>query len=107
MALYERLLGYTESGGPLPPDQTGIPQHAFCGMMAERARGLITNTQIINAFNLDVGEVSELATLANRFTTGPTQDRLTRAEFEDAMYIASPRIAPYNTIAAFKARLGV
>ena len=105
MALYERLLRRTAAGGSLPPEQRGIPQHAFVSMMAERARGRVTNQQVIDAFQFDAGEVVELQALVARFTTGGS--RLTREEFEEVVYIAASRIAPYDTIAAVTARLGV
>lgn len=104
MALYDRLLGRDDSGN-LVENRLNI--HAFTGMMAERARGQVTNAQIITAFSLSASEQTELATLVSRFTTGPTQDRLTREIFEDVMYIAQPGLSPYITPTQVKTRFGV
>lgn len=103
--LYERLIGRTDAGVALESGR--IPVHAFVGMMAERARGLISNAQVIAAFTLSPEDQAELATLVARFTQGGS--RLTREELEDVLYIASHKagIAPYTTPSNVRARLGV
>ncbi len=105
MALYERLLGYTAAGAPLPEGVRKIPQHTFPAALAERARGQLTNAQVIAALDVTVDEQADLLALIARFTTGGS--RLTREEFEDAMYLAAQRLPPYDSIAAFRSRIGV
>lgn len=102
--LYERLLGRTDAGVALGEGR--IPVHAFVGLMAERARGRVTNADVIAMFGLSTEDQAELVTLVGRFTTGGS--RLTREELEDVLYVGSSKLASvYGTPSAVRARLGV
>jgi hypothetical protein len=87
MPLYDRLLGY--SG-------TKIRVHAFMGALGERARGKLTDQQVINAFTLDVGEQAELATLLGKVVVPPESISL-------GGYLTLTNVgATYDAIAASK-----
>lgn len=101
MSIYERLMGRTDTGS-LPEGTPRIPQHIFPAALAERARGQLTNQQVFDFLGADPSEQAELVTLVGRFTQGGS--RLTREEFEDAMYLCAARKL---TLAAFRARIGV
>lgn len=62
MSLYTRLLGTTEPK---------IPVHAWMAALGEYERGKVTGPQIATAFNLDVAEQAEAATLYTRIVTPP------------------------------------
>jgi len=94
MSLYTRLMGLTTPK---------ISVHAFYSILAERKRGTVTNQQIIDAFQLSAAEQTELGTLWNRVNT----DLLLASVVDDVLILAEQRIAPYDTEALVKARLGV
>lgn len=116
MALYPRLMGIEEPR---------IPVHAFQAVAAEWARGNITGAQANAAIAkaserfpgdpdapLDAGEVTEAQTLVNTVPTGSTADaKASRAlrllEIDQIMLMVSAQLAPYDTEAAIKTRLGV
>jgi len=94
MSLYTRLMGI---------DTPKISVHAFYSLMAERKRGKVTNQDVIDAFGLSAGEQTELSTLWTRINN----DLLLAAELDDVLICAEHRIAPYDTEAEVKTRLGV
>jgi hypothetical protein len=62
MGLYERL-----TGNELPR----IPVHAFMGALGEFERGKMTSQEVIDAFNLSVGEQTEVTALIARILSQP------------------------------------
>lgn len=112
MALYERLLGRTEAGGPSQDEK--IPVHTFQAVMGERARGaLATDVQARNALNsvlstpLTPGEEQEaLALLAT--ITGTATARLSRAkEIDDVLLMGEAGVSGYTLPSQIETRLGV
>jgi hypothetical protein len=96
MALYERFMGL---------EFPRIPVHQFRGVAAEWKRGEITSAQARTALGLSVAEAVEAQTLVDRVDAAV--DPLTTQEIEDVLFLAEQRIAPYDTVAAVKARFGV
>lgn len=94
MALYERLMGI---------ETPKIPVHDFYSMLAERKRGQVTNAQVIAAFSLSASEQVELLALWARVNN----NLISAAEVDDVLILAESMIAPYNTAATVKTRLGV
>jgi hypothetical protein len=94
MALYDRLLGYSEPK---------IAVHQFQALLAERKRGFATNAEIIAAFGLDVAEQTEVVTLWGRVNSGA----VSAAEVHDVFLLGETRTAPYDSVQAVKTRLGV
>lgn len=108
MALYERLMGWTEA-------DRKISVHQFTATMREFGRSRITGAQaqtVINAFSgepLDAPSVTEAqALLATITSAGNATQRLARArEIDDVLLLAEVRAPGYDTPAQVRARLGV
>lgn len=108
MALYERLMGWTEA-------DRKIPVHQFTATMCEFGRSRLTGAQaqaIINAISgepLDAASVTEATTLLATITSaGNATARLARArEIDDALLLAETRAPGYDTPALVRTRLGV
>jgi hypothetical protein len=63
--LYDRLTAIPESG------IVKIPVHTFFTALNEWARGAVTRTQVVNAFNLDAGQQTQIDTLSSNYTAKP------------------------------------
>ena len=105
MGLYERLMGVD----PNPR----IPIHYFISGLAEFGRGRITAAQAeaivtqATGVPLTAAEVTEAQTLLGTIS-GSAAAKLARAqEINDVLIIAEQQLAPYDTPAAVRARLGV
>lgn len=94
MALIERLMGL---------EQPRIPVHQFYSMLAERKRGRVTNAQVIAAFALGAADQTELLALWALVNA----NTVPAADVDDVLLLAEQRIAPYDTAAAVRARLGL
>lgn len=94
MGIYERMMQLQDPN---------IPVHTFIAVVAEHAKGNMTNNQARTALNLSAAEGNEAITLSARVQSGA----LTRTEVHDVLLIAWDRIPPYDTVAAVKTRLGV
>lgn len=106
MALYERLMGWTEADAK-------IPVHQFTGIMGEFARGRLTGAQAqaaivsVSGAPLEPESVTEaVALLATVTGAGNATARLLRAlEIDHVLLLAEVRAAGYDTPAAIRARL--
>lgn len=100
MGLYERLMGFEEPK---------LPVHQFMGAMQEIAMGNMTGAQGVAAFGLSAAEATEAQTLQGVVSAPATADgkKLRAVEYERVLMLAEQRIAPFNTVALVKTRLGV
>ncbi len=80
-----------------------IPIHYFYAMLFEYQRGEVNVAQVSAAFALDAADRTELAKLKAEVDAG----RLTVSEIQDVLMLAESTLAPYNTVAAIKTRLGI
>lgn len=94
MGIYERMMQI---------DAPNIPVHLFVAVVAEHAKGNMTNNQARTALNLSAAEGNEAIALSARVQGG----QLTRTEVHDVLLIAWDKHPPYDTVAAVKTRLGV
>jgi hypothetical protein len=106
MALFDRLVGYTNGGAaPLPEGEAKLGIHAFVGGLAELARGSVTRAQVIAAFGIAPSEEADLDALIAK-AAGLSAAR--RPEFRilmhDCLMLAEGRYA-YTTQAAFVNRV--
>jgi lysozyme family protein len=112
-SLYERLMG-------AHPDRPKIPVHQFQSIAAEWARGNLTGPQALayveqlSGVTLDATEQAEAQDLVATVTAIPSgtaaglaQRALRIQEIDQVLLLAETRIAPYDTPAAVRARLGV
>lgn len=95
MSIYQRIVN--------PDESNRIPVHTLFAALAERKRGNLTNAQVAAAFELDSEEGTELLTLWGKVNN----DTLTPAEIHDVFILAEAGVAPFNTVAGVKTRLGV
>lgn len=111
MALYLRLLG-TDPANPK------IPIHAFQAIVAQWAKGGMTVAQAragierVSGSPLTAAEETEAQTLvASVPTGGTTANQAARAlrmmEIDQVLLCADAGVAPFDTEAGIKARLGV
>lgn len=106
MGLYERL-GGTES--------PKIAVHDFMSAMQEYAKGDMSGAQAVANFNLSAGEQTEALALRDKILEPTHADgavqmllRFNRGfEYENVLILWETKKAPYTTVAAVKARLGV
>lgn len=106
MAIYDRMMGLAESK---------IPVHQFMGAVQEVVLGNMSVVQAATAFELSAAEQTEAGALRDRILQEPAGSgatagvprRLKAMEFERVLMMAEVGIAPFNTVAAVKARLGV
>lgn len=103
MGLYERLGGF---------EDPKIPVHTFMSAMQEYMLGNMTGAQATAAFGLSAGEQTEALALRDRILTEASTNanlarRLKALELENVLILLETRVAPYNTVAAVKTRLGV
>jgi hypothetical protein len=117
-SLYERLMG-------AHPDRPKIPVHQFQSIAAEWARGNVTGPQAntyveqVSGVSLDATEQQEAQDLvdtvlaipvtgsATAIADGRARRALRIQEIDQVLLLAETRIAPYDTPAAVRARLGV
>jgi hypothetical protein len=103
MALYARLMGI---------EAPKIPVHGFFAALQEVALGAMTPAQIVAAYALSAPEQAEAIALRDRILQESSANagiaRWRKAvEFENVLVLGEKLIAPYDTDAAVKARLGV
>lgn len=100
MGLYERITSDGESDSP-----EKIPVHIFGVALREWARGNITRANVVNAFNLDAGDQTEINAIAAKYAGLPNAnaklDFLT--QMEDAFLAAEAGFYDRDTVAS---RLG-
>lgn len=103
MSLYTRLMGI---------DMPKIPVHGFMSVMQEYMLGNMTGAQASAAFNLNGAEQAEALALRNVIQAESNANanlarRLKALELENVLICGEMRVAPYDTEAAVKTRLGV
>lgn len=103
MGIYERLMGLAEPK---------LSVHSFMAAMQEYMLNNMTGTQATAAFGLSTAEQTEALALRDRLLTESSassnlQRRLKAIELENVLVLAETQTAPYETVAAVKARLGV
>src|SRR5574343_1089108 len=101
MALIYRLAGIgTEEGGKLSVG-------AFWAHLYEMAKGKVTRQQMIDYFQLDAGEITELDWLIGRYNAQP--NATAKASFVELMqvifYMAESGVPGYTTNAGIVARI--
>lgn len=107
MGLYERLGGFDPAThGPK------IEIHTFMSTMQEYMLGGMSGAQATAAFTLTPGEQTEALALRDRIllessANGNSLRRLKALEFENILILLERRVAPFDTVAAVKTRLGV
>lgn len=111
MALYDRLLGRDDAGGPV---EGKIRLHGFNALLGEVARGRLTNAQARDAVPLLARGVPLTAAEGQEALTplgtisGSATAKLGRAkEIEDVLTLAEAGVTQYDTPAEVQARLGV
>jgi hypothetical protein len=111
MGLYERLLGI-DAANPK------IPIHAFQGIVSQWAKGGMTVAQAragierVSGAPLTAAEETEAQTLVSSVPTGGTTAQqaaraLRMLEIDQVLLCADAGVAPFDTAAGIKARLGV
>ena len=102
MALVDRLAGI--GTGELV---SNISVHTFWAAIYELSKGQVTQQQIINYFDLDAGEQTELNWLVTKYAGLPTDAK--KAEFVELMHVlfllASSNVPGYSTNAELVARI--
>jgi hypothetical protein len=103
MALVERLAGI---GDPETVRKLGV--NAFHALLVELANGEVTRQGIIDYFQLDAGEVTELDWLIGRYNAQPTAPA--KEKFVELMrtlfVLAEAGVPGYTTNADLSARIG-
>jgi hypothetical protein len=94
MGLWERVVG---------TEEPKIAVHAFFAMASERRRGKVTDADVYNAFGLSAGEQTEFQT----FLALLNKNVRSAQELHEVLIAAESGLAPYDTVAAVKTRLGV
>lgn len=102
MGLWERIRGDDGAVPPVAVDK--ISPHQLSAVIAEFARGEITGSQAINAFDppLSAQEQTEATAIKDAIAAAT----LTRAEVDDVWNLVESGTAPYDSKAATKTRLG-
>lgn len=108
MALYERLMGWTDL-------EDKLPVHQFTATLREFGRSRLTGAQaqaVVSAIGgapLTAGEITEAQTLLATVTAaGNATARLARVvEIDDVLLLAERRAPGYDTPALIRTRLGV
>jgi len=104
MSLYGRIMGV---------EDFTIHQDTFVATLAEFARGRLTGAQaqdiitVTSGAPLTAAEMTEVQALLATITGGVVAKLSRVQEINDVTMICANRLAPYNTEAAVKTRLGV
>lgn len=103
MGLYERLGGF---------EDPKIEVHTFMSAMQEYMLSNMSGAQATAAFALTAGEQTEALALRDRIlaessASSNLQRRLKALEIENVLILLERRVAPLDTVAAVKTRLGV
>jgi anti-sigma factor ChrR (cupin superfamily) len=106
MALFNRLMGFTESDAK-------IPIHGFSATLGEFARGRITGAQAqtiivhMSGAPLTAEEVTEAQTLLATISGAVTAKLARATEIDHVLLLSESRAPGYDTPALVKTRLGV
>ena len=106
--LVQRITGDLTPAESVDPQQNKLPLHGFIGALQEYARGKLTQQNVVDAFNLDVTQTTNLDALRDLYVAAPDKTEFIRVN-KDILYLGESNIVvggnDYRSIATVNTRL--